>query len=204
MDEIKIDTLREDEYLEHYGREGMKWGQHIFGGEDVRQMSSSQLKEHLKNVLENPGTHGYSKKEVKVLKKEARKRINERKKLGLSKKAESKESDSTKTASKKSIKDMTDKELNDAIDRKKLETRYREAFPEPKSKKAAAKDLVKEIGSDVVKKALMDAGKKALTNYATAKMNDVLGVSVKKDIGPVLNKIAKESPDLAKMLNKKK
>ena len=30
------DSLREGNYLEHYGRKGMKWGQHIFGEEDLR------------------------------------------------------------------------------------------------------------------------------------------------------------------------
>lgn len=33
------DTLREGNYLEHYGRKGMKWGEHIFGEDESRKRS---------------------------------------------------------------------------------------------------------------------------------------------------------------------
>lgn len=51
------DQLREGNYLEHYGRKGMKWGQHIFGDEDLRNKRIKNFNDWLsKHVPQNAET----------------------------------------------------------------------------------------------------------------------------------------------------
>ena len=49
--------------------------------------------------------------------------------------------------------------------------------------------------NDVAIPALKDAGKKALTNYFQAKLQDILGVEIKKDIGPKLKEAVDDAKD---------
>lgn len=85
----------------------------------------------------------------------------------------------TKAPAKKSVKNMTDAELNAAINRARLEQQYKQYNPEEVSR---GKKFVSTIGNDVLKPALINAGKNALQGYAEKKAKDLLGLNTKSDL----------------------
>ena len=85
--------------LYHYGRKGMKWGQHIFG-----KQSSSSGKRKKKSALQNYLTKRKKRKAAEAAAEKARLEA--------------------KAYKRKKIKDMSDAELKERIARLELEKRY--------------------------------------------------------------------------------
>lgn len=75
---------------------------------------------------------------------------------------------STNPAKKKSVSEMTDDEINKAIERKKLEMRYNELYPE---KISGGKAFVNSLINDVIKPAAKEAGKNLATNMLNKAVN---------------------------------
>ena len=48
-------VVPEEDYLAHYGRKGMKWYQHIFGGEEARRARAERKVEKQKAKLDKKG-----------------------------------------------------------------------------------------------------------------------------------------------------
>ena len=135
--------------LMHYGRKGMKWGQHIYG----------RLYRHKDGSLTSFG------------RKKAKKYAAKYKRLtGSRPTAKSIEMYTSKPLSKpeqKSIKDMSDDELTNKIDRLRLEQRYQELQPAHISKGKRFIDNVfvpaaTDAGKQLLKEWMIKEGKKAL------------------------------------------
>lgn len=153
--------------LYHYGRLGMKWGQHRFkdrygglnnaGKTRVKELSAEHKKLSSINTLTKKGT-----KKLEDVEKEYEhltgRPINSQ--------------DVAKTAPiKKRIEDMTNEELSAYNNRKQLETTYQGY--QPKQQVSKGKKFASYMGSKVITPIATDIGKKWITGYTIAKMNGV-------------------------------
>ena len=141
-------TYYSDELM-HYGRKGMKWGQHIYG----------RLYRHKDGSLNSFG------------RKKAKKYAAKYKRLtGSRPTAKSIETSTSKPSSKpeqKSIKDMSDNELRNTINRLQLERQYQQLQPSHISKGKRFIDKVlapaaTDAGKQLLKEWMLKEGKKAL------------------------------------------
>ena len=155
--------------LYHYGRKGMKWGQHIFG----------KVKEAGSKVGRGIATG--ASKAGKGIANAARKRKAEKQLEKLK---------------KKPIKDLNDEELKERINRLQLE---KQAFDLQRGMSSldqkhisTGKKLLTEAGNSVLKPALIDAGKAALTKY----FRKQFGVDT-SDVTNTLDLLKKEGKKLA-------
>lgn len=138
-----------DNYLEHHGVKGMKWG--------VRKAptrSSVSNKKSLKK--QNNSTFR------NLLKKNTNRTIV---KKPVAKKQKSKN---------KSVKEMSDDELRKAINRIELEKRYSSLNPKQVSK---GRKIVSKVMNDVIVPSIENAGKQALTEYASKTLKKQLGLN---------------------------
>lgn len=146
-----------DDELMHYGRKGMKWGQHIFT--KAKSYGSAKRKEMQLNK---------ARKEKAKTREAALKRAEKIK------------------SGKMSPKKMTNKELEDFIaeknKRKDLERQYKklnsptqklaDIKPEQVSKgKAATNAVLKTVGKEVLTPVAIDMGKQALRSMVAASAN---------------------------------
>lgn len=173
------------EELYHYGRKGMKWGQHIFG-KTTGSVTSSKRKKKSKSLS--------SKLEARKKAKAAEKQREEATKKALS---------DTAKLKKKSLDEMTDDEIAKAIRRTQLENQYKQLNPE---KESAGKRFVSTVFGQVIAPAAIASGerflKNALDKYADGiladpKDNDSLA-SLKKEYEKLdyKNKIKKAKAQL--------
>lgn len=133
--------------LYHYGRKGMKWGQNIFGKK--RSASKGRVVAKKKQSLLDKA------KEAQAAKKKA--------------KAEAK-AKAAEEARKRDPKNMTDAEIKRAIERKQLENKYREYYPEKVSR---GKQFISKFLDESLTPALISSGKKFLGDVF-----DVVGKNV--------------------------
>ena len=124
--------------LYHYGRKGMKWGQHIFG---KQKSVSSARKSKSGSSLGSKVAEWKKKRVAKDKEKEAVKK--------------------TEVLKKKSVSDMTDEELNRAINRARMEDTYRSLRPEQVS---AGKKFIETTFNKVIAPAAAEAGGRFLKN----------------------------------------
>lgn len=131
--------------LYHYGRKGMKWGEHIFG--KPRSGSKGRVVAKKKSFSDKAKEAKEAKKKAKAAEAEAER--------------------------KKDPRNMSDEDLRKAISRKQLENEYRKYYPEKVSKgrefasklwneslapslissgKKFASDLLESYGKDFIKK----------------------------------------------------
>ena len=96
--------------LYHYGRKGMKWGQHIFGKERSSGTKKRKKESGVVDAVKKMTANRKQKKAVKA------------------------ETERQKKLKKKKISDMTDDELRERIARLELEKRYRDLTPKDTSK----------------------------------------------------------------------
>ena len=139
-------TYYSDELM-HYGRKGMKWGQHIYG----------RLYRHKDGSLNSFGRKKAKKYAAKY-----------KKRTGSRPTAKSIETSIGKPSSEhKSIKDMSDNELRNTINRLQLERQYQQLQPSHISKGKRFIDKVlapaaTDAGKQLLKEWMLKEGKKAL------------------------------------------
>lgn len=130
--------------LYHYGRKGMKWGEHIFG----KPRSGSKGKVVAK------------KKPTDATPEAKKKSLSE--KIAESKKAKAEAAaKAAEEARKRDPKNMTDEEIRKAIDRKKLENEYYQYHPQKVSR---GKKFVKDFIDKALLPAMIESGKKLAGN----------------------------------------
>lgn len=156
--------------LRHYGRKGMKWGQHIFG--------------KVKN-----GVVTYAKK------KSAER--SERK-------AEEKRRHDIDELRKKPVKYLTEAEYKErtrlANQEKMLKMLEREVSNLSPQQKSSGENFAKKFMSEAVGRALIDGGKRAMTDMFDKKMKKAFGID---DASDTLSKLKKEVDGLELQVRKK-
>ena len=170
--------IEEKDELYHHGVLGMKWGVRRYQNKDGSLTSAG-------------------KKRVDKMKSEYTQLTGKQLRRSPTKNVETK---TVSTKKKKSIRDMTDEELRENAkkyrDRYQLEKNYVDAKRDYDSmvpKKESKMDKFKKtLINDVAIPAAKEAGKKALTNYLTAKIQDILGVKVSKERGAELTSSASQ------------
>ena len=121
--------------LYHYGRKGMKWGQHIFG---KQHSSGTAAPTTLRGKIEE-------KKKARAKAKAAEEK---------QRKAEAKARELTKH---KSVKKMSDAELKDRINRLKMEDEYRKLMRDNDTVTKGAKfvmSVLEKVGKDALEQTL--------------------------------------------------
>lgn len=139
-------------YLEHHGRKGMKWGQHIFG--DKIKSGASKIAAKGKTVVKNKRA-----KRAKAVKAKAR-----AKRKKATQKAQKKADLKRKI---KPVSKMTDAELQKIIKRKQLEKQYKDLNTNTKSQGRKLVEEIfytsaKNIGTQAVTYAMGEAYNKAM------------------------------------------
>lgn len=155
--------------LYHYGRKGMKWGQHIFG--KPRSGAKGTV------VAKKKKSYFEKAKEAREAKKKAA--------------AEAK-SKAAEEARKRDPKNMSDDDIRNAIARKKLENEYRALYPKQVS---LGKKLASEFFNSAIKPALVDGGKHVLTNMIKQYGDNIL----KKEVEPSKMDKLKDKAEVAKL-----
>ena len=142
-----------NDYLEHSGVLGMKWGVRRYQNKD--------------GTLTALGRKRAAKLAAKY-----------NKLVGKKDSGENNTTNTKTSAKKKSIKDMTNEELSAAISRTKLENDYKEAYPTKQVKKGDS--FVKKVGgiliNDMVVPAATDIGKQVLRSYMAKGVNKALNL----------------------------
>ena len=140
--------------LYHYGRLGMKWGQHIFGKERS-SVGTRRSRRNRSRVSRNAQTY--------------RRMTNESHAIGSKSSKGAGTKDSTK-AQAKSVHDMSDDELRQKISRLQLERQYQQLQP-------AKVSVGRKIINDVIKPATKDASKQLLKEWLVKAGKEALGMS---------------------------
>lgn len=156
-----------EDYLEHHGVKGMKWGvrKERSGGSASNRMLNKPVK---KTTISGKAAGGvtnalnaYNKVQVKRLKNKQAQLIEKQKLKDMEAEAARKEQSSPakKTSSAKiDPKTLTDAQLNDHISRLEREKKYQDLT-------ATGADKVRERAKKVAGDIIADAAKKALTKY---------------------------------------
>lgn len=161
------DLLYDDsDELYHYGRKGMKWGQHIFG-----KVKSGAKKAGKKTVELAKAGYKKASTATKIHAAETR-----------AKKAADK-------LRKKPLKDLTDDELNARLKRLELEKRVSD-LQKQTTQISAGKAILSKVGKDVLVPAAMNAGKEVLERWLKKQGYDFAGL---KDTQYGTSKLEKEA-----------
>lgn len=167
--------------LYHYGRKGMKWGQHIFG----KERSSGTNRKKSSEDVENRFVSGVKKAAGKV----------------SAARAKAKEDKRVQKLKKKKISDMTDDELAEYTDRMNRERmagiarqNAKQVNPQHVSKGQA---FISSIGRDVLAPAAKNVGRQ----YLEKVLKDQLGLNDKKANDPL--KALRDEVDKLNLENKK-
>ena len=142
--------MNNNDELMHYGRQGMKWGQHIYG--QVKTASTNRRRK--KNLAK-----------ARKAKAEKYKTAEERKKAI--------------NAGKIKPKDMTDDELKDRIERLKSEQRYKELMNDAKQAnankgKAFLKSAAMGPGKKILFDTTVDIAAQTFKAVGVKKVNEIL------------------------------
>lgn len=193
QEEIKMESS--DDYLEHHGTKGMKWGIRRFQNKDgsltpagKKRRANEQTEAKVKRIETRTAA------KIKKMKEESKqnRKIDKAKEKSEAKlaKAEAKYGPKKKGSSgdqpnqPKSIKDMTNEEIQAKIERIRLEQTLAALTPQQKSKgQAIAESMMRDVVSPVAK----EVGKK----YLQKTLEDKLGLG--KGKGDELKKAAEQA-----------
>lgn len=173
-----------DDELCHYGRKGMKWGQHIFD-----------------KVTATAGRAGrFIGKKIKTSARDARNTYRHKR----DRRKFQKELDALR---KKPLKDLTDDELKSRIDRftkEKQAMDLQKSLSEGQKKVSAGKKFISKFVNDAITPSLVNAGKTVMTKWFETKGLDAVGLGKTVDSLSDLRKTAEQVRLEADILNNKK
>lgn len=160
-----MSNVNVDEFLEHHGIKGQKWGIRRFQNPD--------------GSLTNAGRKRYGDGSGSEKSPPAQKRsFFGRKKSSSS--SSSKETEEVKPK-KKSVSEMTDDELRKTIDRMRLEQTYTQLLSQttPKPQTSRGKKFASTLFNEVIKPAAISSGKSVLNDLLTKYMKEIAGLNTK-------------------------
>lgn len=179
QEEIKMESS--DDYLEHHGTKGMKWGIRRFQNKDgsltpagKKRRANEQADAKVKRIETRTANKIKKMKEEakinrKVDKAQAKadaKLAKAQEKYGPKKKGSTDDQDQQRP---KALKDMTNTEIQERIDRIRLEQTLASLTPQQKSK---GKEFADTMVNNVIKPVALDVGKK----YLQKTLEDKLGL----------------------------
>lgn len=154
--------------LYHYGRKGMKWGQHIFGKE---RSSGTKKRKKSSEDVENRFVSGAKSVASKV----------------SASRAKAKEDKRVQKLKKKKISDMTDDELaeyTDRMNRERVAALAKQQVTQLNPQKVAkGSSFVSSLGRDVIAPAAKNVGRQ----YLEKVLRDVTGLTEKPKADPLKN-----------------
>lgn len=154
--------------LYHYGRKGMKWGQHIFGKE---RSSGTKKRKKSSEDVENRFVSGVKSTASKV----------------SAARAKAKEDKRVQKLKKKKISDMTDDELaeyTDRMNRERVAALAKQQVTQLNPQKVAkGSSFVSSLGRDVIAPAAKNVGRQ----YLEKVLRDVTGLNEKPKADPLKN-----------------
>lgn len=179
--------------LRHWGVKGMRWGVRRYQNRDGTLTPAGKKrydKELEKLKAEEKMLKNQERTKAKLDKLEELRKSNEarRNNLGEGKKTEEKKTNTKDDAVKKTIKDLSDDELAAIVRRAQLEKQYRDLHPQQVS---GGKKFIDQT----IMPAITTAGRNLLTDFATKKGKEFLGLNDKKEDDP-LKALKKEIEEL--------
>lgn len=156
-------SMTTEEFLEHHGIKGQKWGIRRFQNPD--------------GSLTNAGRKRYGDSSGSEKSSSAQKRSIFGRKRSSSNSSESKETETKK----KSISEMSDEEIQSAINRMRLEQTYTQLLSQtsPKPQSSRGQKFANSLFDNVIKPAAISSGKQVLSDLLTKYMKEITGLSQK-------------------------
>lgn len=195
--------------LYHYGRLGMRWGQHIFGDSyKYKSLGQIRLSRKLKSIRKKMGTNSSEYKKIKNKYKKVKKRDTKKYVKFLEDQKNNKNSKNDKSDNKikkesntnvrkiKSISELTDNELTKQINRLTNENKYYDLIEANKSYKNENKNITSKVLNKIGKKIL----EPALTESSKTVVQDLL-TQLGKTTNNEINRYYRET---LKSVNKRK
>lgn len=159
-------SMTTEEFLEHHGIKGQKWGIRRFQNPD--------------GSLTNAGRKRYGDSSGGEKSSSAPKRSIFGRRKSSSSSSESSKSEESKTK-KKNLSDMSDDEIQSAINRMRLEQAYTQLLAQtsPKPQSSRGQKFASSLFDNVIKPAAISSGKQVLTDLLTKYMKELTGLSQK-------------------------
>lgn len=172
-----MENVTYSDELQHWGINGMKWGQRRYQNKDGSLTPAGRKRYSLGETIHN---YKVKKKRQQALEK------------ARQAKAAKAEHEKNAAEGKVALKDMTDDEIRKAIVRKQLENQYEALHPQ---KVSMGKEFAKKMMQEAIMPSMVTAGKKFLTDY----MSKAIDNSLKVKVDPNSYEALKKSYDVLKI-----